>query len=104
MHEELIRNLRNESKYALPSQTRKALIEAADIIAKLSAENKRLDEALKKAFLIINSLIPNLVRCEDCQFLKPDVNENYLCRKWRSETDLDGFCYLGRRREDGNGE
>lgn len=32
MYDELIKNLRNESKYALPSQTRKALIEAADAI------------------------------------------------------------------------
>ena len=36
MYDELIRNLRNESKYALPSQTRKALIEAADAIEELS--------------------------------------------------------------------
>lgn len=38
MYDELIRNLRNESKYALPSQTRKALIEAADAIEELLRE------------------------------------------------------------------
>ena len=36
MYGELIKRLRNESKYALPSQTRKALIEAADTIEQLS--------------------------------------------------------------------
>lgn len=36
IYNDLIENLRNESKYVLPSQTRKALIEAADAIEELS--------------------------------------------------------------------
>jgi hypothetical protein len=38
MYDELIRNLRNESKYALPSQTRKALIDAADAIEEMQQQ------------------------------------------------------------------
>lgn len=49
MHDELIRNLRNESKYALPSQTRKALIEAADAIEELQGRVKTLIRKLDEA-------------------------------------------------------
>lgn len=38
MYDELVRNLHNEIKYALPSQTRKALIEAADAIEELQQQ------------------------------------------------------------------
>lgn len=47
MYDELIRNLRNESKYALPSQTRKALIEAADVIEGLEIVIAGLNETIK---------------------------------------------------------
>lgn len=47
MYDETIRNLRNESKYALPSQTRKALIEAADVIEKLEITIAGLNEVIK---------------------------------------------------------
>ena len=48
MHDELIRTLRNESKYALPFQTRKALIEAADVIEKLEIIITGLNETIKE--------------------------------------------------------
>ncbi len=47
MYDEVIRNLHNESNYALPSQTRKALIEAAEVIEKLEIIIAGLNEVIK---------------------------------------------------------
>jgi len=47
MYDELIRTLRNESKFALPSQTRKALIEAANAIEKQNIVIAGLNETVK---------------------------------------------------------
>lgn len=40
------------------------LTHAADAIEKLDEENKKLDETIKRAYLIINSLIPNMEETE----------------------------------------
>ena len=40
------------------------MIDAADAIEELSAENKKLYETIKRAYLIINSLIPNMEETE----------------------------------------
>ena len=43
---ELVKNLRGECAYALPSQTRKALCEAADAIEELISKLNHADEAI----------------------------------------------------------
>lgn len=78
MYEELVKRLRNcasrtwvedcdgcpyiryDGTYCMDG----LITDAADAIEKLSAENKKLDETIKRAYLIINSLIPNMEETE----------------------------------------
>ena len=72
MYDELIRNLRNESKYALPSQTRKALIEAADAIEELTRDLDSMNEANIALYGALPKWIPVTERL-------PDAGERALC-------------------------
>lgn len=67
MYEELVKRLRNISNSDSNSKSNYiglTMIQAADAIDELSTENKKLDETIKRAYLIINSLISYMEETE----------------------------------------
>lgn len=41
----------------------------------------------------------SIVRCKDCDSLCTCGNDSYICSRWGSWTDPDGWCHKGERRE-----
>lgn len=67
MYEELVKRLRdisNSESKIKSNYIGLTMIQAADAIEELSAENKKLYETIKRAYLIINSLMPNMEETE----------------------------------------
>ena len=76
------------------------------LIAKYENRIERLEKANGRLCEQINSM-PEIVRCRDCFWAKPDQSDHdyrgeYRCNMWIADVSADGYCWRGRRKEDGD--